>query len=75
MSSILFEIKDAVGFIKKSRINKKKGEILVYGIINKETDELMGTISLVRFLPIVNIYYADAQHLTKAGFYGLSSCR
>jgi ribosomal-protein-alanine N-acetyltransferase len=45
-----YRIKDALEFIEKSRIKRKKKEEYVYGIINKETNELMGTISLVRII-------------------------
>jgi [ribosomal protein S5]-alanine N-acetyltransferase len=43
-----YRLKDAIEFIKKSKINRKKGNEFVYGIINKNKEELMGTISFVR---------------------------
>jgi len=43
-----YKIKDAVDFIKNSQKKIKTKEEFVYGIINKETNEIMGTISFVR---------------------------
>jgi len=43
-----YRLKDAFEFIKRSQKKRKESEEFVYGIINKETDELMGTISFIR---------------------------
>jgi RimJ/RimL family protein N-acetyltransferase len=45
-----YKLKDAIDFIRKSQIKIRKKEEFVYGIINKKTNELMGTISLVRII-------------------------
>ena len=40
-----------------------------------KTQKSLDAISFVRFIPILNIYYSDSQHLLKAGFHGLSAAR
>ncbi len=47
-------------------IDKTKKEL-------KETQKSLATLSLVRFIPIVNLYYNDTNHLVKAGEYGLDA--
>jgi len=43
-----YSIKDALEFIRKCRINRKKGIEFVYGIFEKKTKRLVGTVSFVR---------------------------
>lgn len=38
-----------------------------------ETQKYMGQLAFVKFIPIVNWYYNDADHMLKAGEYGLES--
>lgn len=39
----------------------------------KETQDSLKTLSFVRFIPVLNNYYNDAMHLTKAGSHGLNA--
>lgn len=60
---------------------KKQNIILASEELNKTKESLTQTqrsldaISYLKFIPVVNMYYGDSQHLTKAGFYGLSAAR
>lgn len=35
----------------------------------------LDSLGVLKYIPLVNLYYSDAQHLVKAGFYGLSAGR
>lgn len=39
----------------------------------KETQGNLSSLSFLRFIPILNGYYNDADHMVKAGFYGLEA--
>ena len=47
-------------------IDKTKKEL-------EETQKSLATLSFTRFIPIVNVYYNDLDHLAKAGAYGLTA--
>lgn len=47
-------------------IDKTKKEL-------RETQSNLGKLSFTRSIPVVNLYYNDADHLIKAGEYGLSA--
>ena len=40
-----------------------------------QTQNSLDAIGFVKYIPLLNLYYADSQHLVKAGFYGLSAGR
>lgn len=40
-----------------------------------QTQKSLDAVGYMKFLPILGAYYADSQHLVKAGFYGLSAGR
>lgn len=60
---------------------KKQNIALASDELNKtkesltQTQKSLDAIGYLKFVPIANAYYGDAQHLTKAGFYGLSAAR
>jgi len=43
-----YTMKNALEFIKQCKVNRKKGNEFVYGIFEKETKKLVGTVSFVR---------------------------
>ena len=60
---------------------KKQNIVLASEELNKTKESLAQTqksldeISYLKLIPVINMYYADSQHLTKAGFYGLSAAK
>src|SRR3989338_3113625 len=60
---------------------KKQNIVLASEELNKTKESLAQTqksldeISYLKFIHVINMYYADSQHLTKAGFYGLSAAK
>lgn len=69
------QVKVTVDALKKQNIALASSEL------NKTKDSLVQTqksldsMGYLKFVPIANLYYGDAQHLTKAGFYGLDAAR
>lgn len=60
---------------------KKQDIALASSELEKTREELKNTqkslygLSLLRFIPILSWYYNDADHMIKAGFYGLDSAK
>jgi len=59
--------------IKKQNVEDASSEIEKTKKELKETQKSLATLSLARFIPIVNLYYNDVNHLVKAGEYGLDA--
>lgn len=57
--------------LKQQDIDQAGKEIKVLRADLKDTQKKLGYLFILRFIPGPNIYYNDATHLMKAGFYGL----
>lgn len=69
------QVKITVDSLKKQNI--AQASIDLNGAKEKlsQTQKSLDAVSFVKFIPILGMYYGDAQHLTKAGSYGLSAAR
>ncbi len=67
------QVKITVDSLKKQNIEQASADLdKTKGKLN-QTQKSLDAISFVKFIPILGMYYGDAQHLVKAGFYGLSA--
>ncbi|MBI2129138.1 GNAT family N-acetyltransferase [Candidatus Woesearchaeota archaeon] len=66
-----YRLKDALAFMKRTSARRKNRSEIVFGIISKETKELMGTVSFVRINKINNnteIGYVIGKHFRNKGY-------
>lgn len=68
-------IKITVDALKKQNIALASEELDKTKESLAQTQKSLDAMSYLKFVPIAGMYYADSQHLTKAGFYGLSAAR
>lgn len=59
--------------VKKQNIEEASIEVDKTKKELKETQDSLKTISFIRFIPLFNNYYNDAEHLSKAGAHGLDA--
>jgi hypothetical protein len=69
------QVKITVDALKKQNIELASAELDKTKVSLTQTQKSLDGISYLRFIPFVRGYYADSQHLVKAGFYGLSAGR
>lgn len=69
------QVKITVDALKKQNIALASAELDKARFNLTQTQKSLDALSYLKFIPIAGIYYADSQHLVKAGFYGLSSAR
>ncbi|MDP2586086.1 MAG: DUF4012 domain-containing protein, partial [Candidatus Levybacteria bacterium] len=69
------QVKIAVDALKKQNIILASEELNKTKESLTQTQKSLDAIGYLKFIPIAGMYYSDAQHLTKAGFYGLSAAR
>lgn len=69
------QVKVTVDALKKQNIALASIELDKTKVSLTETQKSLDAIGYVKFFPLVGMYYGDAQHLVKAGFYGLSAAR
>lgn len=69
------QVKVMVDVLKKQDIVQASAELDKTKKKLAQTQKSLDAIGFFKYIPIINIYYADAQHLTKAGAYGLSAGR
>ena len=69
------QVKITVDALKKQNITLASEELDKTKDSLTQTQKSIDSMGYLKFIPIVNMYYSDAQHLTKAGFYGLSAAR
>jgi hypothetical protein len=59
--------------VKKQNIEEATIEVEKTKKELKETQDSLKTLSFVRFIPVLNNYYNDAEHLAQAGVHGLDA--
>ena len=59
--------------VKKQNIEEASIEVEKTKKELKDTQDSLKTLSFVRFIPLLNNYYNDAEHLTQAGTHGLDA--
>ena len=69
------QVKITVDALKKQNIALTSEELDKTKESLTQTQKSLDAMSYLKLVPIAGMYYADAQHLTKAGFYGLSAAR
>jgi hypothetical protein len=69
------QVKITVDALKKEDIAQASLELDKTKESLIQTQKSLDAIKFLKFIPVLGIYYADSQHLVKAGFYGLSSAR
>ncbi|OGH24810.1 MAG: hypothetical protein A3B47_00175 [Candidatus Levybacteria bacterium RIFCSPLOWO2_01_FULL_39_24] len=69
------QVKIAVDALKKQNITLTSEELNKTKESLTQTQKSLDEISYFKFIPLASAYYNDAQHLIKAGFYGLSAAR
>lgn len=69
------QVKITVDALKKQNIALASSELGKTKEKLTQTQKSLDAISYIKFFPIAGMYYADSQHLVKAGFYGLSAAR
>lgn len=69
------QIKITVDAVKKQNIELASEELDKTKQSLTQTQKSLDAMSYLKFIPLVNIYYNDAQHITKAGFYGLDAAK
>lgn len=67
------EVKVAEAAIKKQDITQAGVELKKVRTDLTQTQKDLNSMGVLNFLPIAHGYYSDAQHLMKAGFYGLDA--
>ena len=68
-------IKVTVDALKKQNIELASQELDKTKESLTQTQKSLDAMGYLKFVPIAGMYYGDAQHLTKAGFYGLDAAR
>ncbi len=69
------QVKVTIDSLKKQNIELASAELGKTKVSLTQTQKSLDAISFAKFIPIVGAYYADSQHLVKAGFFGLSAAR
>jgi len=69
------QVKVTVDALKKQNITLASEELNKTKESLTQTQKSLDAMSYLKFVPIAGMYYGDVQHLTKAGFYGLSAAR
>ena len=69
------QVKVTVDALKKQNIALASTELDKTKDSLTQTQKSLDSMGYLKFIPIAGMYYSDAQHLTKAGFYGLSAAR
>lgn len=69
------QVKITVDALKKQNIALASEELDKTKESLTQTQKSLDAMGYLKFIPIAGMYYADSQHLTKAGFYGLSAAR
>ena len=69
------QVKVTVDALKKQNIALASSELDKTKDSLTQTQKSLDAMGYLKFIPIAGMYYSDAQHLTKAGFYGLSAAR
>ncbi|MBI4096250.1 MAG: DUF4012 domain-containing protein [Candidatus Levybacteria bacterium] len=69
------QVKITVDALKKQNIELASIELDKTKETLTRTQKSLDAMGYLKFVPIANIYYGDVQHLTKAGFYGISAAR
>ncbi len=69
------QVKVTVDALKKQNIALASTELDKTKESLVKTQKSLDAMGYLKFIPIAGMYYADSQHLTKAGFYGLSAAR
>ncbi|MBI2613618.1 MAG: DUF4012 domain-containing protein [Candidatus Levybacteria bacterium] len=69
------QVKITVDALKKQNIDLASTELDKTKVSLTATQKSLDAMGYLKFIPIAGMYYGDAQHLTKAGFYGLSAAR
>jgi len=71
----LAQVKITVAALKKQNIEEASTELNKTKETLTQTQKSLDAIDYLKYVPVANMYYSDAQHLVKAGFYGLSAAR
>jgi hypothetical protein len=69
------QVKITVDALKKQNIALASEELNKTKESLTQTQKSLDALGYFKFVPIASMYYGDAQHLVKAGFYGLSAAR
>lgn len=69
------QVKITIDALKKQNIILASTELDKTKYSLTQTQKSLDSMGYLKFIPIANMYYSDVQHLTKAGFYGLSAAR
>jgi len=69
------QVKITVDALKKQNIALASEELDKTKESLTQTQKSLDAMGYLKFVPIAGMYYGDAQHLTKAGFYGLDAAR
>lgn len=67
------QVKVTLAALKKQDIEATGQELKATRASLEDTQKKLGYLFVLRFIPGPNIYYNDARHLVKAGFYGLDA--
>jgi hypothetical protein len=71
----LAQVKITVAALKKQNIEEASTELNKTKETLTQTQKSLDAIGYLKYVPVASMYYVDAQHLVKAGFYGLSAAR
>ncbi|MEK7517401.1 MAG: DUF4012 domain-containing protein [Patescibacteria group bacterium] len=69
------QVKVTVDALKKQDIVLASKELDITKSKLTQTQKDLDSMSYLKFVPFLNTYYSDSQHLTKAGFHGLSAAK
>jgi len=69
------QVRVTVDALKKQDIELASKELDITKTKLTQTQKDIDSMSYLKFVPLANIYYSDAQHLVKAGFHGLSAAK
>lgn len=69
------QVKITVDALKKQNIELASEELDKTKESLTQTQKSLDAMGYLKFIPIAGMYYGDAQHLTKAGFYGLDAAK
>jgi len=67
------QVKITVDSLKKQNIAQASADLDKTKEKLTQTQKSLDAVSYIKFFPILGMYYADSQHLVRAGFYGLSA--
>lgn len=67
------QAKIALDALKKQDVETGSKELIKTKEELTQAQKDFRAFSFIKFIPFVNIYYSDAEHLIKAGFYGLDA--